>query len=47
VDWECVRGGERLGTLGFPTLITGLCAENGIIVEPRAKVRTPIEKKVH
>ena len=45
VDWERVRGAERLGTLGFPALITGLCAENGIIVEPRAKIRTPIDKK--
>ena len=26
-------------------MITGLCAENGIIVEPRAKIRTPIDKK--
>jgi len=26
-------------------LIIGLCAENGIIVEPRAKIRTPIDKK--
>jgi len=45
VDWERVRGAERLGTLGFPTLITGLCAENGIIVELRAKIRTSIDKK--
>jgi len=26
-------------------LITGLCVENVIIVEPRAKIRTPIDKK--
>jgi len=24
VDWESIRGAERLGTLGFPALITGL-----------------------
>ena len=31
--------------MGFPALITGLCAENGVIVEPRAKIRTSIDKK--
>jgi len=45
VDWERVRGAERLGTLGFPSLITGLCAENGIIVDPKVKIRSSIDKK--
>jgi len=45
VDWECIRRVERLGTLGFPVLITGLCVENGIIVDPRLKIRNPIDKK--
>jgi len=26
VEWERIRGAERLGTLGFPALIIGLCA---------------------
>jgi len=26
IDWERIRGAERLGTLGFSALITGLCA---------------------
>jgi len=45
VDWERVRGAERLGTLGFPSLITGLCVENGIIVDPKVKIRSSIDKK--
>jgi len=36
---------QRLGTLGLLALITGLCAENGIIVDTRLKIRNPIDKK--
>jgi len=45
VDWERIRGAERLGTLGFPALVTGLCAKNGIIVETKLKIKNPIDKK--
>jgi len=45
MDWERIRGAERLGTLGFPALITWWCAENGIIVEPKLKIRTLTDKK--
>ena len=42
VEWERIRGAERLGTLGFPELITGLCAQKGILVEPNHKIKNPI-----
>jgi len=45
IDWEIIRRAERLGTLGFLTLITGLCAQKGIIVEPKHKIRNPIDQK--
>jgi len=45
VEWERIRGAERLGTLGFPALITGLCSKNRVIVEPKFKIRNPIDKK--
>jgi len=45
VEWERIRGAERLGTLGFPVLITGLCAQKGILVEPNHKIKNLIDHK--
>jgi len=36
--------GKRRGALGFPTLITTLCAAQGIIPDVNAKIRPPINK---
>ena len=45
VEWERIHGAKRLGTLRFPALITGLCAQKGILVEPNHKIRNPIDQK--
>jgi len=45
VDGERIRGAKRLGTLGFPALITTLCQKNGIHVEPKMKIHSSIDKK--
>jgi len=36
--------GKRRGALGFPALITALCAAQGIIPDTNAKIRPPINK---
>jgi len=36
--------GKRRGALGFPALITALCATQGIIPDVNAKIRPPINK---
>jgi len=45
VDGERVGRGERRGTLGFPTLITALCESQGVMMEPKVKIRSPINLK--
>jgi len=45
VDGERVSHGERRGTLGFPALITALCDSQGVMVEPKMKIRSPINLK--
>ena len=45
VDGERIKGAERMGTLGFPVLITALCQKNGVYVEPKMKIRCSIDQK--
>jgi len=45
VDGERVGRGERRGTLWFPALITALCENQGVLVEPKVKIRSPINLK--
>jgi len=45
VDEERVGRGERRGTLGFPALITTLCEDQGVFVDPKVKIRAPIDLK--
>jgi len=45
MDGERVGRGERRGTLGFPALITALCETQGVLVEPKVKIRSPINLK--
>jgi len=30
IDWERMTGGERMGMLGFPTLIIALCQTHSV-----------------
>ena len=45
VDEERVGRGERRGSLGFPALITALCEDQRVFVEPKVKIRAPIDLK--
>ena len=45
MDGEQVGKGERKGTLGFPTLITALCVNQGVFVESKMKIWSLIDLK--
>jgi len=45
VDEERVGRREKRGTLGFPALITALCEDQGVFVDPKVKIRAPIDLK--
>ncbi|KAF1872235.1 hypothetical protein Lal_00038021 [Lupinus albus] len=39
-----VKGGKK-GTMGFPSLITSLCARQGVTVNPTEPIKKPITKQ--
>jgi len=45
IDEERVRRGERRGTLEFRALITALCESQGVFLDPKVKIRSPIDLK--
>jgi len=45
IDEERVGQGEWRGTLGFPALITALCESQGVFMDSKVKIRSPIDLK--
>ena len=45
VTQDCTKNPDRSKALGFPSLITTLCAANGVEVNPQVKIRPPIDTR--